>query len=140
MTRNGYQDAVRLENTDPLPAGVSLDLGGWTADFSAKADEFATEGWQTSSPGATLTVTVDAGYLELFYMSSNQAGTVQITVDGAPAGQISVRKPVYPFCMPFHAIHFSAPGVHRVQVTLLEGDGDTPPWFGICALGVANFE
>lgn len=49
VTANRYKDAILVESKDTLPAGMSIETSGWTADYAARTAEFKTEGWQAKS-------------------------------------------------------------------------------------------
>ena len=66
VTPNGYADALLVENFTNND-NVTVNMNGWTADYSARIFELSTEGWQTSRIGSTLTFHLDSGYFYLFF-------------------------------------------------------------------------
>ena len=138
VTANRYKDAILVESKDTLPAGMSIETSGWTADYAARTAEFKTEGWQAKSFGATLTLNVNAGYVELFYMRDAKMGSLEIKVDGKVVGTIAEANPDFVHTYPYHVIHLDSPGNHKVELTLKQRGSVTTPWFGLCAIGVAN--
>ena len=138
ITANRYKDAILIESKDALPAGVSIETGGFTADYKARTAEFKTEGWQAKSFGATLTLNVNAGYVVLFYMRDAKMGALEIKVDGKAVGTIAEKNPDFVHTYPYHVIHLGSPGEHKVELTLKQRGSVTTPWFGLCAIGIAN--
>jgi lysophospholipase L1-like esterase len=138
LTANRYFDAVLMENFDDVP-DITVTLGGWTADYSARIYQLSTEGWQAAAFNSTLTFDVNCGVFEVFFTLAPAAGDLEIKVDGTPLSPINFAYQGSGYMNPYHVIHFDEPGAHTITLTLKKNPAVNAPWFGICAVGAAKF-
>lgn len=138
VTPNGYADALLVENfTDN--DNVTVNMNGWTADYSARIFELSTEGWQTSRIGSTLTFHIDSGYFYLFFTLTPQSGNLEIRVDGTVTQVIDWAHLGTGYMNVHNTLRMSEAGPHTIELTLVDNPLVENDWFGICAVGASNF-
>ncbi len=138
VTNNGFRDAYLMENfAQNAPIAVTMD--GWAGDYAARIYQLSTEGWQTKTVGSSITFKVNAGYFYMFFALTPESGDLEIAVDGAVKETINWAYLGTGYMNPHHIVHLGESGEHTVTLTLRDNANVANDWFGICAVGAANF-
>ena len=142
VTKNGFSDAVLIENTSS-DSRISVHLGdGWTADYSANLEQIRSEGWQSSVIGSSITFTTNSAYFYVMYTRSKKSGNIEVRIDGElketftdAYNSIGYRG----MSIARVVMYFDIPGEHTVTLTLSDNPATEKDWCGICAVGASGF-
>lgn len=142
VTKNGFSDAVLIENTTSDPR-VTVELGnGWTANYSPSLEQITSKGWQTSTIGSSITFTTDSAYFYFICANTKKSGYIDVAIDGVHKETITnyYNSVGYRVGSIAHVVmHFDSPGEHTVTFTLADNPQIEKDWLGLCAVGAANF-